>query len=521
MALFVGVAPLGGLAAAAQDVSSFRPVLRPVAEQASRPAQALQDLTHLQMVSVRPTARPDGFHKRALRGGADLVERSKVSGVVSYAVADLSGEVLEVYAPLQRLPPASVTKVVTAIYALETLGLEFNFVTDVFATGPTKAGIIQGDLILAGQGDPTLDTDDLHALAQALQGAGVTGISGQFYVYDRALPRVEMIDHEQTEYASYNPSITGLNVNYNRVHFEWRKLGADYSLKMDARTENQAPLVHVARMKIAERGLPVFDHSSGGTGAATQDYWTVSRGALGNGGSRWLPVRVPSLYAGELFVTLAKGLGLHLPAAQRLDVLQPEVTLLARHESAPLENITRDMLKYSTNLTAEVLGLTASRARGVEANDLITSAADMTAWAKERLLARHMNFVDHSGLGAASVVSASDMVRALSAPRVEPLLTPLLKPIVVLDEDRNVMRDTKISIAAKTGTLDFVSALSGYITAPDGRRMAFATLAGDVPKRTAAKAAGEAVPQGARTFNMRAKKLQQVLIQRWAGFYGT
>jgi D-alanyl-D-alanine carboxypeptidase/D-alanyl-D-alanine-endopeptidase (penicillin-binding protein 4) len=145
----------------------------------------------------------------------------------------------------------------------------------------------------------------------------------------------------------------------------------------------------------------------------------------------------------------------------------------------------------------------------------------MSAWAHTRLGTRHLNFVDHSGLGGASVVSTSDMVRLLAAPGVEPLLGPILKPIAVLDPDRNLIKNSGISIAAKTGTLDFVSTLSGYVTAPDGRPMAFAIFTGDLPKRSAAKAAGEAVPQGARTFNTRAKKLQQVLLQRWAAFYGS
>lgn len=469
------------------------------------------------ITSPYPVARPEGLHKLAIPSGADLVNGSKISGAVSYAVADETGQILEARGPVLRLPPASVAKTVTAIYALEHLGGDFTFTTDVFATGALENGVVQGDVILAGSGDPTLDTDRLGDLAGQLAAMGVTGATGKFYVFGAALPRIEQIDDQQTEYAGYNPTITGLNVNYNRVHFEWKKRGADFDLIMDARAKRFSPKVRIANMKIADRGLPVFDHSAG----LGRDDWTVSRSALGNGGARWLPVRLPALYAGEVFAAVARGQGVVLPKAERLDVLPANVMRLAQLQSVGLTKIVRDMLKYSTNLTAEVIGLAASRKRGLAPTDLHSSALAMSQWAKERLGARHLDFVDHSGLGGASVVSTSDMVRLLSAQGVEPLIGPLLKPIAVRDSDYKVIRASQTTIHAKTGTLDFVSTLAGYVTAPDGKRLAFAVFAADLPARKAAKALGNEVPRGAKTFNTRAKRLQQALIRRWSVVYGS
>lgn len=467
--------------------------------------------------SPYPVARPAGLHKLAIPSGADLVEASQISGAVSYAVADEAGDILEARDPVVRLPPASVAKVITAIYALEHLGGDFNFTTDVFATGALENGVVQGDVILAGSGDPTLDTDRLGDLAGQLAAMGVTGITGQFYVFGGALPRIEQIDDQQTEYAGYNPTITGLNVNYNRVHFEWKKRGAEFDLIMDARAKRFAPKVKIAKMKIADRGLPVFDHSAG----LGRDDWTVSRSALGNGGARWLPVRLPALYAGEVFAAVARGQGVVLPKAQKLEVLPAHVMRLAQLQSVDLTKIVRDMLKYSTNLTAEVIGLAASRKRGLDLADLRSSALAMSRWAKDRLGARHLEFVDHSGLGGASVVTTSDMVRLLSAEGVEPLIGPLLKPIAARDGDYKVIKSPNIDIHAKTGTLDFVSTLAGYVTAPDGKRLAFAVFAANLPARTAAKAQSNEVPRGAKTFNSRAKRLQQAMIRRWAVVYGS
>lgn len=463
-----------------------------------------------------PLSRPEDLFLRAIPSGDAIVAQAGLSGVTSYALADVkSGEFLEVRGPLRRLPPASVAKTITALYALETLGENHRFETRLRATGAIENGRIQGDLILEGGGDPTLDTDMIGALAGQLRDLGVTGITGRFLIWDKALPRVEEIDHAQTEYAGYNPTISGLNLNYNRVHFEWRKSGETYALKMDARAEKFAPDVKISRVKIAQRDLPVFDHEAG----QNRDEWTVARSALGKGGSRWLPVRLPALYAAEVFSTIAASKGLRLPKPERIDTM-PQATVLATHHSEILRDLLRDMLKYSTNLTAEIMGLSATIARGGDAHDLQTSAEAMNQWAMRRLGMRHMDFVDHSGLGGASHVSTNDMVRMLSAQGVADRLSPILKVIEMRDEQRNVIADSPLGVVAKTGTLDFVSTLAGYVVGENGRPLAFAIFAADIPARQAAKARGDAVPKGARTFNTRAKKMQQKLLQSWGVLHG-
>ncbi|WP_417241853.1 D-alanyl-D-alanine carboxypeptidase/D-alanyl-D-alanine-endopeptidase [Celeribacter sp.] len=470
------------------------------------------------ITSPFPVPRPADLFKRAIPSAEDLVAASGLSGQLSFAVADaVTGEILETRNPVLRLPPASVAKAVTSIYALEILGAGFTFQTRVFATGPVVEGKVQGDLILAGGGDPTLDTDGLGALAAQVKAAGIAGVTGRFLIWDGALPRINQIDDQQTEYAGYNPTITGLNVNYNRVHFEWRRAGGDYTVKMDARAERYAPDVKIASMRIAPRDLPVFDWEAG----QDRDDWTVARSALGNGGARWLPVRLPTLYAGEVFQAVARQNGVSLPKAVRAQAA-PDGDVVAVHDSLPLTVMVRDMLLYSTNLTAEVLGLRATLARGGDATSLRGSAQAMTTWARARLGTRHLAFVDHSGLGGESHVSTSDMVRLFASNGVEALVGPLLKTIGMPDASgKTIDPNHPVRVVAKTGTLDFVSTLAGYATGPDGRRMAFAIFAADLPARTEAKATGAEVPRGAKTFNSEAKKLQKQLLDRWGTLYAS
>mgnify|MGYP000063578564 CR=1 FL=1 len=100
---------------------------------------------------------------------ADLITAAKLGGEVAFVLVDgKSGDVLDSRNPDLPLPPASVAKTVTSLFALEKLGAGFRFKTRVLATGPVSGGIVQGDLVLVGGGDPTLQTDQLGDLVARL-----------------------------------------------------------------------------------------------------------------------------------------------------------------------------------------------------------------------------------------------------------------------------------------------------------------------------------------------------------------
>lgn len=464
------------------------------------------------LTALRPLARPGSVLPPT---GADLVARAGLSGQVGLALADAdTGEVLELLAGTAALPPASVTKAFTALYARDILGPDYRFATRLIGTGPVVDGVLRGDLVLAGGGDPVLITDDLARLAAALKAAGVAAVRGGFMVWGGALPYAHEIDAGQLPHLGYNPAVGGLNLNFNRVHFEWAPQGGEYRVSMDARSDNYRPAVAIARMRVENRDLPVYTYADE-DGA---DAWTVARSALGEGGSRWLPVRRPALYAGDVFRTMAQAQGIALSAAAEVAAL-PAGAELARIESAPLDVLIADMLDYSTNLTAEVLGLTASAAAGGEPAGLAESAARMGDWARARLGMR-ARFADHSGLGEGTRVSAADMVLALTAAARDGALIRLMKEIAMLDDAGEPLARPPAVIRAKTGTLNFVSALAGYIVVPGGRRLAFAIFTADPDRRAAARLSAEEIPPGTRDWARDSRRLQQRLLRAWAVRHG-
>ncbi|ETX15987.1 D-alanyl-D-alanine carboxypeptidase [Roseivivax halodurans JCM 10272] len=468
--------------------------------------------------SLRPVARGEDVWARTIPDLEEIIRDARLDGSFAFSVGNVeTGEILEGRNGDEGLPPASVAKALSAAYALEFLGADHRFATRLLSTGEVDAdGILQGDLILVGGGDPTLDTDALARLAGRLRDAGVNGVSGKLLIWGGALPEVTGIDPEQPDHVGYNPSVSGLNLNFNRVHFEWNRVGESYEVALDGRSGSRRPPVSMARMVVVSRRSPIYTYTDGGE----RDDWTVAKSALGNAGSRWLPVRRPALYTGEVFQAVAGSEGLRLKAPEMIEAMPETARELASIESQPLTDILRDMLKWSTNLTAEVVGCAASVERGIDIASLEDSAEAMNAWARDELGIDGLALKDHSGLGGDSRVEAEAMTRALIALRGRMELKPLLKPIPIRDEARQVLSSHPLDVHAKTGTLNFVSGLAGFIDCPDGTELAFAVFSGDLEHRATIPREDREGPPGARTYNTRAKKFQMELIKRWGALYG-
>ncbi|WP_116131466.1 D-alanyl-D-alanine carboxypeptidase/D-alanyl-D-alanine-endopeptidase [Tropicimonas sp. IMCC34043] len=460
-------------------------------------------------VAVAP-AKPAG---PSAPSAESLVEKARLgeASQVGFVVADAAtGEVLEVMNPDLGLPPASTMKTITSLYALKTLGPSYRFKTRLIATGPIEDGVLKGDLALVGSGDPTLDTNRLAELAVGLKAAGVTAVEGLFLTWSQALPQINAIDPDQPVQVGYNPGISGLNLNFNRVHFEWHRAGKGWDTTMDARSDSYRPAVTTARMSVDPRKMPIYTYADNGDA----EVWSVASWALGESGSRWLPVRRPSAYTAEVLQDFAKLHGIVLPTAEEA-ASAPQGTVLAEVESEDLREILRDMLKYSTNMTAEAVGLTTTAARAGRPEPLPVSAAQMGDWLGERITLPPPTLVDHSGLGGTSRITANDMVQALVQIGPEVDLEPILKPIRMKDDHGRPDPGYPVTIQGKTGTLNFVSALAGYATLPEGRKLAFTIFTADVPRRDALTIDQREGPEGLQPWLGRSRNLQLRLIDRW------
>ncbi|MHA1528490.1 MAG: D-alanyl-D-alanine carboxypeptidase/D-alanyl-D-alanine endopeptidase [Alphaproteobacteria bacterium] len=469
-----------------------------------------------------PIPRPDrGAQSAAAQPLASRTPPHRHSGASGWIVIDLdSGEVLDRHLADTPFAPASVAKLPTTLYALERLGPEHRFETRVAVAGELRGETLEGDLILIGGGDPELDTDDLQSLATQAAERGFNHVTGDFLVDGSAGPQRQAIDPVQPVAAAYNPSLSGLNLNFNRVRLNWDARGAARLLRVSAKAVRLDPEVAGVRVALAQTpGAPMFSHSLEGRA----EVWRMSEGGFRGKGARWLPVRLPELYAGEVFQSLAGVHGLTLDPAHKGSA--PEgAAVIARHQSRALRPMLKSMLRYSTNLTAEMVGLAASRAGGLEPATLAASAAAMNAWAAEAAGFRPgdpgFRLVNHSGLSADARVSPRRLVDLLAAmarrhpkpgkrhPRLPGGITDLLRDYNVAA--RSIKLDYRhLDIAAKTGTMDYVRGLAGYIATPSGRRLAFAIFSNDLERRV------EGAERINRRWMARARVFERSLIRNW------
>lgn len=492
-----------------------------IAETSRGRRRALVGVMALTLALVTGLAAVAPAMAKTLRAGPAIKAELGLSGPSGWLVVDLdTREILDHANSTRSFVPASVAKLPTAAFALDALGPAYRFETRVLAGGPVRGGRLGGDLILSGGGDPELDTDALAALAQELKRRGVRRVTGRFLVDGTALPRVREIEPTQSEAASYNPSVSGLNLNYNRVHVTWDARKGRNSLRVEAVSDRMSPAVDGVRVAVVSAPVPpVFRLEEQGG----REVWQMSAKAFRGRAARWLPVKNPEAYAGEVFRTLAGAEGIALgPATVARHPARGEV--LASRQSRALGDIVRDMLRFSTNLTAEALGMAATRAVGVEATALADSAAVMNAWAG--MVAGFapgdpgFDFANHSGLSLDGRVSPQRMVDFLTAlarradpagaahPRLPGGIAGYLKTHNVRDDAVPIDYD-RLEVVAKTGTMSYVRGLAGYIATPGGRRLAFAIFSNDLSRRSRR---GERVDRG---WMSRARKFERALIREW------
>src|SRR5262245_43422132 len=300
-------------------------------------------------VPAPPVVAPDG------RTAAAVVAARPPGTAVGYLLIDLeSGQVLAELNPDVPLIPASTAKLATAVAALDVLGPEHRFSTELLARGALAGGVLHGDLILHGGGDPFLDLADLLGLAVRLKNAGIREVEGRFLIDDTALPRFAEIEPTQPPEAPYNPSIGALSVAFNRVHLAWWGGG-----RIDAAA---LPPLNEARFEPESPGqLP-----PGGVALKSSDESAVVWRVADRGRRRQLaelPVKDPGLHAGYLFRQLAGAQGISLGPPLR-GVTPAGTSVVAVHQSVPLRYLVQDMLVYSNNMMAEMIGLATAQRLG-------------------------------------------------------------------------------------------------------------------------------------------------------------
>ncbi|HEX6141620.1 MAG TPA: D-alanyl-D-alanine carboxypeptidase [Geminicoccaceae bacterium] len=455
-------------------------------------------------------AYPDPLARKALPAAAG---RRPAGIEMGYLLLDLeSGQPLAELNPDLPLIPASTAKLATALVALDVLGPDHRYRTDVLTTGPVRDGTLEGDLVLRGGGDPSLDVADLLDLAVQLRISGIQRIAGRFLIDDAALPRLQEIEPRQPLEAAYNPGIGALSLAFNRVRLAWQGGAGGGSMTI--------PPLHEARFELVPPGLL----PPGGVELKEVEpeavVWRVADRGYRQVAS--LPVKDPGLHTAYVLRWLAAAQGLDLPPPERIWRTPFEAQLVAVHESAPLRHLLRDMLVYSNNMMAETIGLSAVQELG--GAESLDAAGHVLLDAVRRLIPevdwRSADLGNHSGLDADARLTPRQLaavVRHGWRTGTLPTLLPAGGWSGTLAR-RFDEPDQALRVWAKTGTLNYGSALAGYLLPESGRPAIFVTMVSDLAARAAydrLERPDRKADAQAASWNARASALQDDLVESW------
>ena len=405
--------------------------------------------------------------------------------------------------------PASTLKLLTTFAALDTLGPAFTWQTEAYAENMPVAGVLNGDLYLRGSGDPALTYERFGDLLRALRLRGVREIRGDL-VLDRGAFAAASTDPGAFDNAPtrpYNVLPDALLVNFNAL-----------TLQLQAADE-PTPGVMASEPPLANLDL-VNQLRLAPTAPCTDDWTDNLQATTATQGDR-LRLVVSGVYpaaCGErrwhvspadhnafvlgVFKQLWTELGGRFAGTVREGqvpaALQPNARQLAVLSSPTLGEIVRDINKYSNNVMARQLFLTLGLAAGHRPASAADGEAAVRAWlARRQLELPGLVLENGAGLSRTERISAIGMARLLQAAWRSATMPELMASLPIAGIDGTLKKhwrqdDLLGQAHLKTGSLDGVRAVAGYLLDKNGRRWIVVALVNH-PKAAAARPALEAL----------------------------
>jgi D-alanyl-D-alanine carboxypeptidase/D-alanyl-D-alanine-endopeptidase (penicillin-binding protein 4) len=414
---------------------------------------------------------PQSVQKELARAG---VPASAVSVVVEPV---LDGPVLVSHEAKAPVNPASVMKLVTTYAALDLLGPAFTFRTDFLLDGALARGVLDGNLVIRGGGDPKLTYDNLWRIAHQLRARGLREIRGDVVV-DRGY--FAPVAHDPGRFdneprRAYNVGIDALLVNFQAVNFTVAPDAAGVRVSAEPDFPNVQVVSRIALVQEScgdwRRNIKV-DFEETGLIATVAFSGTFSQEC---GEKSW----ALRLFDGPRYTEAAwrwvwSEAGGVLRGKVRAGPTPVGATLLHRHESEPLANLVRDTNKFSNNVMARHVFLALSAERSGAPGEARASERIVREWLRTRAIdAPELSIENGSGLSRTDRVSAATVAAVLRSAWASPLMPELTAslPVFAVDGTLKTRRGGAVGQAhLKGGTLTGVQSVAGYVLDARGRR---------------------------------------------------
>ena len=384
----------------------------------------------------------------------------------------------------QAMNPASTMKLLTTYAALDMLGPAYTWKTEAYLDGELKDGVLHGNLVLKGYGDPKFTLEQFWLWLRELRARGLREIRGDL-VLDRSffeLPPHDPAAFDNDPVRAYNVGPDALLLNFNTLRLRYLPDGNGMKIISEPPLDG---------MRLDNRLTPQPAKGCGNwdDGILVQpggDSVVLQGGYPGECGERehHLNVMPHTRYVEAVFRALWQELGGTLHGKQRDGIAGGNAHLFSTHYSEPLGAVIRDINKFSNNVMARQLFLTlgaatssASLARddGAISSNIERSTRALLDWLrKQRLDFPELVLENGAGLSRSERISAAHLAQLLQHAAAHSLGAEFESSLPILGVDGSVKKRLKESAAAshahlKTGTLEGVKTIAGYVRSRSGR----------------------------------------------------
>ena len=385
--------------------------------------------------------------------------------------------------------PASNVKLLTTAMALKRLRPEYRFKTGLYATTPVGGETLRGDIFIKGFGDPNLVSEQMWLLVKELKNIPLRKVHGDIIAdasfFDNNL-RVKTWKKGGVE--AYNAPLGALSFNFNTVtvHINpGEKPGDRPVVVVDPniefiRVDNRARTV--SKSKRSRLIVNRIDRGS-------HNEITIS-GVVSVNHARetyYLNITRPAYYAASVFKEYLRQEGVEVTGKVRVGFVPEGAYEILSHSSMPLSLILRGLNKFSNNFVAEqilkTIGADIYGSPGTTLNGLRAMDEYMQSL---KYKPEGFSILDGSGLSRQNRLSPDQIVSVFQDMYADLGVYPeFISALGVMGRDGNVLKrmnghNSAERARVKTGTLNSVSALSGYFQSADGERFAFSILMNDL-----------------------------------------
>jgi len=427
-------------------------------------------------------------HGIAMAADVELPERARAAldirqvpdDTLSVHVRDLdSGEVVLQWNDDTAHNPGSTIKLLTTLVALDVLGPAYTWNTDVFALGEVENGRLNGDLLLKGHGDPFLVTERVWQLLRRIQQAGIREIDGDLHIDDSYF---QVSEHDPAAFdrqplRAYNVVPNALLMNFKAVRFWFEPDHETNSVRVlpdpalaNLSVDNQLSLMQ-GRCRGFQRGITISANKKG-------DKITFS-GKFPSGCNRYAMDRTAlshNEFAYGLFSSLWRESGGEFTGGW-INVAAPEdIEPLLSFDSLPLADVIARVNKHSNNVMARQLLYTLSAKVLGEPGTEQGGREVVANWLNDNgFVFDTLNLDNGAGLSRESRMTARDMGAMLEFAWRQPYMPEYVSSLSLAGLDGTLKRrfdgpalDGNAHL--KTGSLDHITAIAGYLQARSGRR---------------------------------------------------